>query len=77
MAQTSKLPLYIRPQILALNKIDAVSSEVVASVQAQLALLVPVVPLTISAATRVGLDSLLQSVWAVLDRENPAKIENK
>lgn len=66
-----------RPQILALNKIDAVSPEVVASVQAQLAQLVPAAPLTISAAARFGLDSLVQSVWAVLDRENPAKIENK
>jgi GTP-binding protein len=66
-----------RPQILALNKTDAVSPEVVASLQAQLAWLVPTPPLTISAATRAGLDSLLQAVWAVLEREIPGKIENK
>lgn len=66
-----------RPQILALNKIDAVAPEVVASVQVQLARLVPTPPLAISAATRAGLDSLLQAVWAVLDRETPDKIESK
>ena len=56
-----------RPQILALNKIDAVSPEIVASVQSELARLVSDSPLAISAATRAGLDSLLQAVWSVLD----------
>ncbi|MFM7437575.1 MAG: GTPase ObgE, partial [Snowella sp.] len=57
-----------RQQILALNKIDAVSPEILASVQGQFARLLPVPPLTISAATRAGLDSLLQAVWSVLDK---------
>ena len=56
-----------RPQILALNKIDAVSPEILASVQSEFALLVPTPPIVISAATRAGLDSLLQAVWSVLD----------
>jgi GTP-binding protein len=60
-----------RPQILALNKIDAVSPEVVASVQSQFAQLLPDSPLAISAATRTGLDALLQAVWSILDKKNP------
>jgi GTP-binding protein len=59
-----------KPQILALNKIDAMLPEDVEAIAAQFD--EPI--LAISAASKKGLDKLLQSVWKKLelyDRENP------
>ena len=58
-----------RPQILALNKIDACSSDTcnLEDLVATLQQLSNAPVFTISAATRKGLDTLLQSVWTVLE----------
>ncbi len=58
-----------RPQILALNKIDAVDREVVdleaLATQLNHLSLAPV--FIISAVTRTGLESMLQEIWRLLD----------
>jgi GTP-binding protein len=56
-----------RPQIIALNKIDAVESEILTAVSKELASLTDAPIFQISAATRTGLDNLLQEVWSMLD----------
>jgi GTP-binding protein len=56
-----------RPQIIALNKIDAVESEILTTVSKELASLTDAPIFQISAATRTGLDNLLQEVWSMLD----------
>jgi len=59
-----------KPQILALNKIDAMLPEDVEAIAEQFDL--PI--LAISAASKKGLDKLLQSVWKLLeqfDQNNP------
>ncbi len=56
-----------RTQIVALNKIDAIAPEIVAEIAAKLQPLTSMPILTISAATRTGLDALLQIVWQKLD----------
>ncbi|PZU95960.1 MAG: GTPase ObgE [Pseudanabaena sp.] len=59
-----------KPQILALNKIDAMLPEDVEAIAAQFDL--PI--LAISAASKKGLDKLLQSVWKLLEKfdcDNP------
>ncbi len=59
-----------KPQILALNKIDAMLPEDVEEIAAQFD--IPI--LAISAASKKGLDQLLKSVWKLLeqfDQENP------
>lgn len=64
-----------RPQILALNKIDAVDKETVdleaLAMQLNHLSLAPV--FIISAVTRTGLDSMLQEVWRILDEVNAAE----
>ncbi len=55
------------PQLLALNKIDAVDAETLQTIQQQLARLTSAPIFAISAVTRTGLDTLLQSVWATLE----------
>ncbi|PSB01319.1 GTPase ObgE [Merismopedia glauca] len=57
-----------RPQILALNKSDAVDSETLDEIATQLAEISQTRPLLISAATRAGLDSVTQAVWQILDK---------
>ena len=52
-----------KPQILALNKIDAMLPEDVEAIAAQF----DEPPLGISAASKKGLDKLLQTVWKKLD----------
>jgi GTP-binding protein len=52
-----------KPQILALNKIDAMLPEDVEAIAAQF----EEPPLAISAASKKGLDKLLQTVWKKLD----------
>ncbi|NJR52225.1 MAG: GTPase ObgE [Leptolyngbyaceae cyanobacterium CSU_1_3] len=56
-----------RPQILALNKIDAVDAEDLASIVGQLQALTQTTIFTISAVTRSGLETLLNQVWQSLD----------
>jgi GTPase len=57
-----------RPQIIALSKLDAVDSDVdVAAISAQLHTLSNAPVFQISAATRQGLDSLLNQVWQQLE----------
>ncbi|MFM5888889.1 MAG: GTPase ObgE, partial [Dolichospermum sp.] len=61
-----------RPQILALNKIDAVDKETVdleaLATQLNHISLAPV--FIISAVTRAGLDAMLQEIWRVVDEVN-------
>lgn len=57
-----------RPQILALNKVDAVDKETVDAIATQLSQLTQVPVFQISAATRLGLDPLLQKIWKSLDQ---------
>ena len=56
-----------RPQILALNKIDAVDSDILELITQEIQELTPVPILYVSAVTRAGLDKLMQKVWSVLD----------
>ncbi|ERN40826.1 Obg family GTPase CgtA [Rubidibacter lacunae KORDI 51-2] len=56
-----------RPQILALNKLDAVEDTARDRALAELQVLTGKVSLAVSAATHAGLDELLQVVWQVLD----------
>ncbi|NET04407.1 MAG: GTPase ObgE [Symploca sp. SIO2B6] len=64
-----------RPQILALNKIDAVDSEVVEAVANELNLLSKIPVFQISAVAKTGLDSLLQSIWNSLDHLASQELE--
>lgn len=57
-----------RPQILALNKVDAVDSETVDAVATQLSQLSQVPVFAISAVAQIGLDPLLQKIWQSLDQ---------
>jgi GTPase len=56
-----------RPQIIALNKLDAIDSQVLTKVRNDLTSLTDAPIFLISAVTRTGLDELLQEVWSVLD----------
>ncbi|NEP00282.1 MAG: GTPase ObgE [Symploca sp. SIO2E9] len=56
-----------RPQILALNKIDAADSEIVEAVAIELNLLSKIPVFQISAVAQMGLDSLLQTIWISLE----------
>ena len=58
-----------RPQIIALNKIDALNPEQnISGVTTQLAQLSHAPVFLISAATRAGLEPLLQQIWLSLDK---------
>jgi GTP-binding protein len=57
-----------RPQILALNKVDAVDSETVDGLATQLSELSQVPVFQISAVAQIGLSSLLQKIWQSLDQ---------
>jgi GTP-binding protein len=59
-----------RPQIIALNKADAVDEEVANTVKSQLTRLTSDPILIISAAARIGLDALLNAVWAGLEKDS-------
>jgi GTP-binding protein len=56
-----------RPQIIALNKVDAVDEETINTAISKLKELTSVPIVVISAVTRLGLDVLLQEVWDILD----------
>lgn len=68
-----------RPQILALNKIDAVESERAEALATELIELSQVPVFQISAVANMGLDALLQKVWQSLDQlasmESPSLAE--
>lgn len=57
-----------RPQILALNKVDAVESETLDALATQLSQLSQVPVFQISAVAQIGLDPLLQKIWQSLDQ---------
>ncbi|MBW4622053.1 MAG: GTPase ObgE [Cyanosarcina radialis HA8281-LM2] len=57
-----------RPQILALNKVDAVDKETQELVVSKLAQLTSVPIFLISAVARTGLEALLAQIWQTLDR---------
>ncbi len=64
-----------RPQILALNKIDAVDSETVELLATELNHLTHVPVFQISAVTHQGLESLLQTVWQSLEQLEDVEVE--
>ncbi len=68
-----------RPQILALNKIDAVEPERAEALATELMELSQVPVFQISAVANMGLDALLQKVWQSLDQlasmESPSLAE--
>ncbi|MEQ8969477.1 MAG: GTPase ObgE [Coleofasciculus sp. C1-SOL-03] len=64
-----------RPQILALNKIDAVDSEMVELLATELNHLTHVPVFQISAVTQKGLESLLQTVWQSLEQLEDVEVE--
>jgi GTP-binding protein len=57
-----------RPQIIALNKVDAVDAEVLDNLDSQLSKLTQVPVFQISAVAKIGLDALLQKIWQCLDQ---------
>ncbi|HEY9600546.1 MAG TPA: GTPase ObgE [Allocoleopsis sp.] len=57
-----------RPQILALNKVDAIDPETADAIAAQLSQLAQVPVFQISAVAQIGLDELLQKIWQSLDQ---------
>lgn len=57
-----------RPQIIALNKVDAVDAEVLDNLDSQLSQLTQVPVFQISAVAKIGLDALLQKIWQSLDQ---------
>jgi GTP-binding protein len=58
-----------KPQILVLNKADAMTEAETDAIAAQFADRIQIQPLIISAATKKGLDRLLQAVWQSLDAQ--------
>lgn len=62
-----------RPQILALNKVDAVDEATVEAIVQQLEDKTGMQVLPISAVTRQGLDALMQQVWSMLDELNAVR----
>jgi GTPase len=69
--------LAIRPQVLAVSKIDAVDDEEIAEIVAALKEVTQQEVFLISSATRTGLDPLLQQVWNELDRLEEIRIAEK
>lgn len=63
-----------RPQIIALNKIDAVDSEILDLITTELQELTSRSIYLISAVTRQGLDTLMQEIWSVLDAREASTI---
>ena len=61
-----------RPQLLAINKVDALLEEEVDEIAAELALSSGQKVFCISAVSRQGTDQLLQAIWKLLDETNLA-----
>ncbi len=57
-----------RPQLLALNKVDAVDEKTAEAIAQKLAALSQTSVFLISAVTRRGLEELLQQIWSILDQ---------
>jgi GTPase len=62
-----------RPQILVINKSDAIEADRVAELQAELSQVSGLEVLVISAVSQVNLNPLLQQVWDTLDRLDAEK----
>ena len=62
-----------RPQILALNKLDAASEATKKAAIAELTKLTSVPIFSISAVTQIGLETLLQAVWTALEK-HPSEV---
>jgi GTPase len=58
-----------RPQIIALNKIDAADYEILELITSELQELTSAPLFHVSAVTRTGLDNLTSKVWTILDAE--------
>ncbi|KJH70657.1 GTPase ObgE [Aliterella atlantica] len=63
-----------RPQILAINKVDAVDEDTADAIAKELVRLSQTSVYFISAVTRRGLDELMQQVWLTLDRQNEVQL---
>ncbi len=63
-----------RPQVLAINKVDAVDEADADAIAKELARLSQTSVYFISAVTRRGLDELLQRIWLTLDRQNEVQL---
>lgn len=63
-----------RPQVIALNKIDAVDEETLELITSELQALTAVPIFQVSAVTRSGLDALTSKVWAILDTEEVSAV---
>lgn len=61
-----------RPQLLAINKIDALLEEEVDELASKLALATGTKVFRISAVSRQGTEELLQAIWKLLDKTNEA-----
>jgi len=61
-----------RPQLVAINKIDALLEEEVDELAAELALVTGEKVFRVSAVSRKGTDELLQAVWQLLEETNIA-----
>ncbi|MFB8790718.1 MAG: GTPase ObgE [Potamolinea sp.] len=57
-----------RPQVIALNKVDAVDTETLDNLEIQLNQLTQVPVFQISAVAQIGLDVMLQKIWQSLDK---------
>ena len=64
--------LAVRPQLIALNKVDAINPDKLTALIEQIAALTPSPIFPISAVTGSGLTALLQGVWSMLDQEKPS-----
>lgn len=58
-----------RPQIVAINKTDAIDDETTEAIAQQLKLLSQSPIFLISAVSRQGLNELLQTIWTTIDRQ--------
>ena len=58
-----------RPQIIAFNKIDAVDSEILELITAELQEITNKPIYAVSAVSRQGLDTVVQKIWSILDAE--------
>ena len=62
-----------RPQILAINKADAIDAETTAEIAQELKLLSQSPIFLISAVSRQGLNELLQTIWTTIDRQKEVR----
>lgn len=66
-----------RPQIIGLNKTDAVTEETQEAIKTELRQLTDAPIFTISAVTNQGLDPLLQTIWQQLDQVEASETESE